>query len=607
MNDCSRNPIKISPSFRNPFVVESPEKLSPQQMVNLFIERFTQLETVKQRKHTFIWGSRGSGKSMMLRYLEPQCQAIVHKSMENFLNQSEPFLAIYCPCKEGQFNKTELDLLNEYASLIITEHLMNLSIAERLIDCLKKLFPPNFFEKGECEKFAKRVLQLFDKASIASSLEQANAETSLEDNPLDWLQALFATENRKVSAFLRSNTLCGGGAIYEGATSGYYDFLLPLMKIVQNFTNLNSIPVYVLLDDADRLTKEQQSIINTWIANRDQAVFCLKVSAQREEYETFLTRDGGLIEQPHDYSEVDVDELYTRSKSDYSKKVKLIAERRLELSDVPTKNIEEFLPPDSTEEVLLEQFKKETAEEWEKVGKPGRRGDYVTRYATARLFQHLKATKKRKNYAGFQNMVHLSSGVVRDFLEPCYLMFDKCVSEGLDSKSIASISPRIQNDVLFKYSEGFVLQKFDDIRKGLPPERWTQVEALATLVASLGQLFYERLHDPEAREARLFSFTMRGQMPKNIDEVLRLGVIHRYFQLRTYSKKEGGGREKWYIFNRRVCPVFKLDPTGFEGRISLTPEFLRLACENPEKFVRMRLKRESQDEQQLTLFSLEEE
>ncbi len=606
MKDFGSEQTGTQATFRNPFVVESPEKLGPGQIVDLFVEKFTQLETVKQRRHTFVWGSRGSGKSMMLRYLEPQCQAIIRGDVQNVLNRGEAFLAVYCPCKEGHANKSELLLLSKYASLIITEHILNLAIADRVVSCLRNQFPGNFFQKSEEVNFARSVSELFDKASIASSLEEVRATIRFEEGPLRWLHALFAAENRKITSFLRNNALRGGQSGYEGATSGYHDFLLPLMRTVQDLIKATAVPIYILLDDADRLTEAQQTIINSWVANRDHAVFCLKVSAQRDGYKTFLTREGGLIEQPHDYSEIDVEELYTRSKSDYSQKIKLIAEKRLVLSDLATNNIEIFLPPDPTEEAILEQFKRETAEEWEKVGRPGRQSDYVTRYATARLFQHLKATKKRKSYAGFQNMVHLSSGVIRDFLEPCYLMFDKCVSEGPDPKSIELIPPRVQDEVLFKYSEEFVLQKPDDIRKSLPPDRWTQVESLARLVTSLGQLFYERLHDPEAREARLFSFTVRGQPSGEIEEVLRLGVLHRYFQLRTYSTKEGGGREKWYIFNRRVCPVFKLDPTGFEGRISLTPEFLKLACEDPDKFVRLRLK-QTGDKQQPLLFSLEEE
>ncbi len=321
---------------------------------------------------------------------------------------------------------------------------------------------------------------------------------------------------------------------------------------------------------------------------------------------SFKTRDGFEIEEPHDYSTVDVDELYTQSKSNYAKKVVLIANRRLELSEVQAESIKDFLPPDPTQNNMLSEEQKRTAEEWEKTGKPGRRSDFVTRYSMARLFQRLRQAKQRRNYAGFENIVHLSSGVIRDFLEPCYLMFGRLLDQGKKASEIDHIPPSVQDAVLFQYSEEFLIQRFSSLRQSSEPEIWDQLQNLETLIASLGKLFYERLHDPESREARLFSFTVRGQIPEDLEMILQLGIKHRYFQLRSYSTKEGGGREKSYILSRRLCPEFKLDPTGFEGRISLTPELLRRALRETERFVNLRLKRGHQAQDAQTLFSLEE-
>ncbi len=607
--------------FRNPFVVESPEKLSPNQIVELFVEEFTQIETVKQRKHTFVWGSRGSGKSMMLRYLEPQCQGIANSSVESFLEKEAAFLGVYCPCKEGYFNKTDLLLLDGHTSAILTEHLLNLYIAGRIVECLERQIPASLLDTAEIQQLATDATRLFDQVSISSSLSEVNATAKLQDAPLKWLQLLCSVENRKVNAFLRRNALRRERAIYEGATSGYHDFLLPFVRAIGQLAAFKSIPLYVLLDDADRLTRSQQLIVNTWIGNRDQEAICFKVASEFDGYKTFkkmgglfetveaddqnlLIEGGGLIEAPHDYSEIDIDELYTHSKSDYMRKVKLISNRRLSYAEVGTENIEDFLPPDPNEAKLFQEMKDKAEKEWEDGGRPGRREDYIYRYATARLFQHLRAGKQRKSYAGFEIMVDLSSGIVRSFLEPCYLMFDRMLSRSPDQKAVKAIPSRVQNEVLFKYSEEFFVLDIEKIRKDLPSDKWTILEAFSTLLGSLGRLYYERLHDPEAREARLFSFSVRGRIPEGVDEILRLGVRYRYFQLRTYSTKEGGGRERWYILNRRLCPVFKLDPTGFEGRISLTAEHLRLACEDQEKFVRLRL-RQAEPETQLRLFSLE--
>jgi len=578
----------VSKIALNPFIVESPEKLQAKDLKDLFVEKYTQIEFLKERKHTFLWGSRGSGKSMMLRYLEPQCQALVHGSVEKFL-EKENFIAVYCPCKEGQINKTDLRLLNEDATSIITEHILISYVVDQLIACIPTQFPEPFFDAETSLCLAEGIMKFFDRASVVSSVEDVNQTTDFRKEPLVWLREFFAADSRKLAKFLRDSSLSGSHVKYEGATTGYHDFLLPCLKNFQKISKLN-LPIYVMLDDADRLSKIQQRIINTWIANRDQATVCFKISAQQNGYSTFLTRSGGLIEQPHDYSEIDVDELYTSSKSDYEEKIRLIAQRRLELSTLKTKNILEVLPENPVEHKLYERIRDETASEWDQKNRPGRKEDYITRYGKARLFQYLKAHKTRKSYAGFHNLVHLSSGVVRDFLEPCYIMFDKYRTTVKDPSSILSIPPGFQDDIIFKYSEEFLLDRPDRIKKDLPVERWSLVDKLATLIESLGKLFYERLHDPEAREARLFSFTVRGNTPAEIQEVLNLGLEYRYFQRRTYSSKEGGGREKWYVLHRRLCPVFKLDPTGFEGRISLTSDLLKIACENPAQFVRLRLK-----------------
>ena len=506
----------------NPFRVESPEKLTPLELVDLFVEQYTHLETVKQRKHTIVWGSRGSGKSMLLRYLEPQPQACLHHGIDKFLAAPESFVAVYCPCKEGQINKTDLGLLNPSAALTLTEHMLNLQISDLLFNCLRTQFPDDFFSLDQKRSFASVVASLFDKGSIASSVARANSMANFDASPLEWFQSICQSENRLISTFLRACSFQQQGVSYEGGTSGYHDYLLPLMRAAQNFLGTTK-PIYVLLDDANRLAKAQQSIVNTWIANRDHSLVCFKVSAERDGYKTMLTRDGGLIEHPHDYSEVDVDELYTRSKSDYYKKVQLIAERRLSLSSVPTKSITDFLPSDPYEDSLLEKFKSRAAEEWARIGEPGRKKDYVYRYASARLFQHLRASKQVKSYAGFENMVHISSGVVRDFLEPCYLMFDSQVSRMDQGASIAAITVAVQNEVIRRYSEELLLSKIDEVRKDLPSEQWSVLNSLRVLLESLGRLFYDRLHDLEAREARLFSFTIRDQLPQELSDILRLG------------------------------------------------------------------------------------
>jgi hypothetical protein len=587
----------------NPFVVESPEKLSPRQIVDLFVKEYTRLETVRQRRHTFIWGSRGSGKSMMLRYLEPQCQAIVEKAYEAVFKRQDPFLAIYCPCKEGHFNRSELDVIEEQIASVLSEHLLNITVAYNTINCLQEQFEANFFDKAECQKMVTQAVRLFDPGAIVGSVRETGQAVNVADDPLGWFKYLLYAENQKICTFLRDKCLKRGRANYKGATSGYHDFLLPFLKLVSALKPIGGASIYLLIDDADRLTKVQQGIVNNWIANRDQATLCVKVSAQREAYKTYFTPRGAIIEQPHDFSEVDVEELYTADKTDYFKKIKLISERRLELSELPTKSIEEFLPSSEWESKLLEQIRAEVGQEWERENR-GRKTDYIYRYSRPRLFQHLKAQKSDKSYAGFQNLVDLSSGIVREFLEPCYLMLDTLTAQGKTPGEIDAIPVEIQNRVINKYSKDVLIDRIEDIKRDLPTSGNLLPERVRTLVESLGRVFYELLHDPDSKQPPLFSFSITGQVPEDLRQVLDLAVRYRFFLAPTsQGSKVGGGQDPLYILNRRLCPAFKLDPGPFSGRLPVSVEQLRLACEDPKRFMKARLK-EGEKGQGPTLFDL---
>jgi hypothetical protein len=622
----------VTAMSRNPFVMEHPEELTSDQIVALFVEQYTKIETIKQRKHTFIWGSRGSGKSMMLRYLEPACQRSLPAQRDEGPRKL-PFIGVYCRIRSGYFDKNEFRVVDKQVSRVIGEHLLNMYVAELVLECLNDEFSEHLTNEQHLGQFVTEVLRLFERVSISPSLEEANLVASRDVQPMEWLRAVLLSEIARVANFLREfpnfeHAHTQNRIKYKGTTTGYHDFLLPFMKALHRLLGPAAAPIYILMDDAHKLSREQQLVVNTWVANRDQAYLCLKIAAELEAYKTFNTIDialndiaanadmsttyGGLIEAPHDYTEVYVDEIYTNLRSDYLKKVRLICNRRLELWDVKTRDIENFLPEDPDEKALFERLRQIVAQEWEASGSQGDKRAYVHRHTTARLFQNLAKRNMRKSYAGFQNIVHLSSGVIRNFLEPCFLMFDSEISRREEQHAslgaVNFISPELQNELLYEYSEEFLLRNIDKIRPFVPVEKWSHLEALTILIASLGQLYYNKLHNQGTSEAGVFSFTVRGHLPHPVDEILRLGLQYRYFQLRSYGTKGGGGREIWYILNRRLCPSFKLDPTSLGGRILLTPALLKLACEDTEKFIKSVERAETKDGggQQLSYFSDED-
>lgn len=92
--------MKPFSELETPFTVQSPEDMSADDMVHLFVNVFTDFPKVPHPGHAFLHGPRGSGKSMMFRYLEPDCQMLARKCSL----QELPFYGIYIPVKNTELS-----------------------------------------------------------------------------------------------------------------------------------------------------------------------------------------------------------------------------------------------------------------------------------------------------------------------------------------------------------------------------------------------------------------------------------------------------------------------------------------------------------------------
>lgn len=63
--------------MKNPFEYKNPDAIAPKDIIDLFVPVFGEYYNIPLIGHTFINGARGSGKSMMFRYMMPDCQRLV--------------------------------------------------------------------------------------------------------------------------------------------------------------------------------------------------------------------------------------------------------------------------------------------------------------------------------------------------------------------------------------------------------------------------------------------------------------------------------------------------------------------------------------------------
>lgn len=450
----------------------------------------------------------------------------------------------------------------------------------------------NSLDRDEVCLFCRKELYDLDKRRVYNDcFEKCNTNIDYFNK----LAEIFFDERRVIDYYI-SDKFQVRTTVYAGNYSSF-EYLLNFITRIKKLLSFNDFSFYILLDNGDKTKKTIQRCINSLISQRLHKDISFKIAVDKS-----TEWDKESIQWPHDYSQIDIDELYSTQHTVYYERIKEIASKRLKQFSIDA-TIEDFLPESLPEKRLLEEIRKELKEKYEKeydqkyINNGGKdvksKADYVnnrlSKNAQTELFRRLKKTPK--SYAGFNNIVHLSSGIIRQFLDICsYMYADEVKVRG--EKPIKFIHLKTQNRIIKRYADDFM----DELEKkftGLEREDGKQEDAklyrgLYNLIEALGKLYRERLLDENLKEPRVFTFTLKDpHTDPDIDKILHIGVhgidlsgiyFHRYW----YSSKLGYGKYPGYAFNRRLCPRFNIDHISFRGRIELSTESLRYAAKMSE-------------------------
>lgn len=562
---------------QNPFSVQTPEAMSAQDIVDLFVDFFSKFFNVEKPGHTFLHGPRGSGKSMMLRFMAPDCQMLNQKVSLKQL----PYFGVYASIKATDLRLIEFARLkNNFAEIILAEHAMVLFFAIKTIQSVDAAVSNQTFGGKDFDHIKK----ICDK--ILLRLQNAGwTSTSNGDCPTPLIELIKILDNLYLStvAYLRMVSFSEKEVPYSGLLLGFHDFLLPLFTDILTLPFMPQGPIFLMVDDADNLSQKQTEILNTWVSSRNTETVCLKIATQLN-YKTFRTVNGQKIDAPHDYSEVNIASVYTSSKDQYPSWVKEIVKRRLHKSGIVT-SPDDFFPEDKEQENKIEAVAQKIKEMWPKAGRGYRPADDAYRYARSEYIKDLRGKSKQGSnyrYAGFKQILNISSGVIRHFLEAASLMYGEQKKRS-NSKSVLFVEPIIQDKVLRELSDKFMLSEFDRMELDETPRADCplQSQLLKNLVTVIGGLF-QMIHLSDDSERRIFSFIISDEVDSEVKSVLKFGVAHGYFYESTIGTKEGKGRTKQFILNRMLAPHFLLDPTGFSAYKSVKNIFLRNAMLYPK-------------------------
>lgn len=578
-------------SYDNPFSVDTPEQMTANEIVDLFVP-IEESYNISVSSHVFIHGHRGSGKSMMLRRLAPDCQSLIYGKPIKELD----FFGVYSSIKKIDIDIMDFSSLgSDSAQFIISEHLLSCFVVSKVISHIKSYVTLNAEDLLEYRDFFfNNFLKSIKSYGVELEVSE-NVSTCLLQETLNIIDGYYKYHTKYLRKVLSG---LGKSPDYEGPLFSYFDFVVPVMQSLKSLNFMPNGPIYILIDDVDNLNLIQTKIINTWVSYRTTDIVSFKLATQMN-YKTFLTISGRRIETPHDFVEIQYSNVYTGSKKDkYPEWVKEVTKKRLSLYYKKNFGIdvdidpEDYFPFDAKQQkeidAIIAKYKS-----GEIPSRSNRPSDDAYRYARPDYIVSLGGASKNTStykYAGFNQLVHLSSGVIRYFLEPASKMFSLQArhSNGTDFRSI---SPTNQDVVAREESDSLLFGHFDRITaecEGNPdPDNHLQtITRLRNLINVIGAMFFAAMKS-NASERKFFSFALSDpeNMSSELRRVLMLGVQEGFFYETHIGTKEGFGRTNLYVLTRRLAPSFNLDPIGFSAYKFVTCNFLQNASTHPKSLI----------------------
>ena len=549
--------------MHNPFELVTASKLTADEAIRLWCDD-SRLDRVRGGESCFINGNRGTGKSMLFRILQSDCQELLHPKGER------DFLSIYFAVRDSDLMVEEMELMQEHRQKsALSESHLSLLIVRQLFVTLRNT--PDVVPSGSQHQLVEITKDFLRTAFDFSRVDAPPIEEDSFEEALWRIVRVFDAETARLVNHVQRQ-LYEAEKGYEGPLFFFDSLLAPLADFFLDEVDLR---LFVLVDDGDDLPMSHTVVLNSWIARRRSSIV-FKVSTMYG-YKTFRTRSGSKIQQPHDFSEYDIATRFLDDDSeDYVELVRQICIKRLMQAGVcddsgAVVTPEAFFRQDETQEERLEATRARLTDEYAERYSGRAVRDNVYRHLTSEYMKelHQRRALDSYRYAGFRALAVLSGGLVRDFIICAQRMYDDASRVG--AGPIKEIPPSIQNKVVRKRADT-VLSEIEDSRqkRGGSEEDWL---AVGRLIAGLGATFKKKMLSSDS-ERRVFSFAFQSRPQEYLLKLLNLAVGEGYLVRGFISKKEGTGRRYLYVLTRRVAPAFSLDVSAYSGYLSVKPEVL---------------------------------
>lgn len=547
------------------------------------------LESIDVRPK-ILMGGRGTGKSHILRMLS--IQGIVHKikierAQKERKNPQEikiklgeykvPNFGIYLKAIVfSPLSKSNITYLSEDQLKTLFEHFFNMQIAILILDGIK-------FLTENCEDIPKEMEE-------STCVKLSEKYHSIKGKTYSEIKKCFENEVDTIRRILRELPWFKDFSRFDGKIhfTPSPDFIIDFFGVI-NENLLKDKTLLLLLDEYEELDEYQQIFLNFLIRNRRLS---FRIASKIGGIKTLTYAPDKELKEIHDYDPVIPLHFETgrENRHLYQNFLENIFISRLNIyGNYSVKNPKIILPSPnlSDEKITDEELQKELKEIYNslKKEKPLENEYWKTfegHYKEAAIYRIVRKKGRDKLYAGFDEYVSLSSGIVRQFILLCRDAFSLAHVRGINIEKGDSIPIEVQSEATEKVSR-FILEI--DTIKSMPSGRGPKI---VRLIEDLGRILEAKLYystEPqvnrfEIRESQKLARDDYVTLKETIEDGLKLP--HFISEIAFRPKQPVYPLSLTFSINNIFAPILKIPPEK-RWRFPLTVDDLKDLCSDEKR------------------------
>lgn len=581
--------------WSNPFDKVASNSLDAHLIPKLFVDENNFINRVSKIFESLIEGQRGTGKTMLLRFLSINVQATLKPteftSVHSWITNERRFVGVYIRLSTVGFNRSDLEAVaSQSRRQALFSHRVTLYIISNFMPALTFLLDGVKSETIITAEMSAVLSNVLQDDEIKKCSSWSDLETKVGNICDEKIEDLDEHLN---------SLLPGGTPTSFNPRLGIGSSLKRVFKTAHKSFDLQG-PFFILLDDFDTLDEEQQGTIFTVARERDHELVCYKYGLMTLGQKNFMAGIGVTYREGDDYDHISLQwhdsGLKTKKGGNYDKVVELIADKRIEASNWPKGMAYRTLMVNWKHGKRLRSESRHKAkkmyDELPSHKKPGTFSSFYAKQGEAIYFRYLQSKKIQHKYAGKDSIVALSSGIFRQFLELNSRIVLSALDRGWEPELNKPIREDVQNLTTRVYSQDMLRnlgQTAGDSSFLSNSEYQITSVHLKRFSKSLIRLFELKLYG-EGKDAEVTTISIKGNLdlPSFAKTLLDIAVRESILQRRAIDyapKSHGTGRLPTFSLNKRLAPMGNLG-LKMQGRYEISLDEIELAARDTDNFLR---------------------